>query len=304
MARRLVVRESDRWVFTINNPSEEEKGKVKSVGDLDDVIAMTVGEEVGEQGTPHLQGYVIFKFKVSRTAVETAIGGRAHLEPMKGSVRQNQAYCSKGGQLLVQKSKIVDREVKQSKRDMYAEILKGARELNPLEFASEYPDHWLLRRSAIERIMIEAQGERCAIWEGDLHNKNYWIWGAPGLGKSRWAAVQNPTPLIYKKNANKWWDGFDPLTHVQVAIEDWSPSYDCLCGHLKIWADRYPFVGEVKGSSFLMEPGKWSLVITSNYSIEDCFNSTDCPAIMRRFSEVHITNENKTLVLASRIQVS
>jgi hypothetical protein len=50
-----------------------------------------------------------------------------------------------------------------------------------------------------------------------------------------------------------------------------------------------------------MEPGRWNLVITSNYSISECFNVTDVPAIRRRFSEVELSNENKVLVLATRI---
>jgi hypothetical protein len=65
-----------------------------------EVVAMTVGREIGEQDIPHLQGFVTFIGDVTRVALEEILGGRAHLEVMRGSVRQNQIYCRKQGDLL------------------------------------------------------------------------------------------------------------------------------------------------------------------------------------------------------------
>lgn len=53
-------------------------------------------EEVGSSGTPHLQGYVQFSTKRTlRTVSQLAGLARAHLEPAKGSLDDNRAYCSK-----------------------------------------------------------------------------------------------------------------------------------------------------------------------------------------------------------------
>lgn len=69
-----------------------------------------------------------------------------------------------------------------------------------------------------------------------------------------------------------------------VIIDDWSPNHECLIWHLKIWADRYPFNAETKGSSMLIRPKK--IIITSNYAIEECFhNEQDIEAIKRRFKD-------------------
>jgi hypothetical protein len=292
-----------RWVFTINNYGDDEEERVKVLASRPEVVAMSVGREEGQAGTPHLQGFVVMLTPISRDALEAALGGRAHIEPMHGSVRQNQVYCRKQRNMVVDKDGAVRKEAEggKTRREIWMGLLEDARSMGPEEFATAHPDHWILRRAPIERLMIEAQATKGRVWDGELPTKNVWLWGAPGLGKSRWASIQNEVASVYKKNPNKWWDGFSPLLHKQVTIEDWAPTHECLTSHLKMWADRYPFIGEVKGSSFMMEPGRWNLVITSNYSIEECFNETDREAIKRRFAEIQMTQENKKMIDALRL---
>jgi hypothetical protein len=38
------------------------------------------------------------------------------------------------------------------------------------------------------------------------------------------------------------------------------------------WGDRYPFVGHVKRSTLLVDPGRFTLIVTSHYPIEQCFS--------------------------------
>jgi hypothetical protein len=89
MAKR---NESTRWVLTINNYTLEEEALVVAAVQLPECILATVGREVGAEGTPHLQGFLVFIAPVTRTALEAALGGRAYLQKMHGSVRQNQSY--------------------------------------------------------------------------------------------------------------------------------------------------------------------------------------------------------------------
>lgn len=89
-----------RWVFTLNNWTQEEHDLLCSVANDESkrVRYLVFGKEVGEQGTPHLQGYVEFEAAVRFTTVKNRLGlQRAHVEVAKGSAQQNREYCTKEG---------------------------------------------------------------------------------------------------------------------------------------------------------------------------------------------------------------
>ena len=79
------------WVFTINNFSDVEQEACQKL----ECSYIVVGTEVGASGTPHLQGYVEFANAKTMTAVKKLLGGRAHLEPRKGTPLQASDYCKK-----------------------------------------------------------------------------------------------------------------------------------------------------------------------------------------------------------------
>lgn len=84
-----------RACFTLNNWTEEESQNLKdfltSKGGL-----WIIGKEVGEGGTPHLQGYV--RFKNQRIFKDLFNHNpRIHWEKCKGTEAQNIKYCSKDG---------------------------------------------------------------------------------------------------------------------------------------------------------------------------------------------------------------
>lgn len=88
-----------RWCFTVNNFTDNEVELLKKT---QAVKYMIVGIECGENGTPHLQGYVRFA-KVQRfNAVKKIVGVRAHIEQARGSELQNDEYCRKDGVIAVE----------------------------------------------------------------------------------------------------------------------------------------------------------------------------------------------------------
>lgn len=85
-----------RWCFTINNPTQEDKDHVAGFGINPLRKYLVVGREVGESGTPHLQGFVVFTRAVTRTRV-SGFFPRAHLEATRGTSQQAATYCKKDG---------------------------------------------------------------------------------------------------------------------------------------------------------------------------------------------------------------
>ena len=110
--------------------------------------------------------------------------------------------------------------------------------------------------------MMDAALRRVANWDGDLKLKNFWIWGNAGIGKSKWAAALCNTQNQYKKSVNKWWDGYNIVKHKVVILEDFPMNGQMFAQHMKIWADRYFFMGECKGASLIIEPGRFFLIFS------------------------------------------
>ena len=83
------------WCFTLNNYTEAE---LASTDDLinkgEGVRYITYGKEVGESGTPHLQGYLYFDQPTTLVKCKRLVP-RAHLEPQRGSISQAIDYCHK-----------------------------------------------------------------------------------------------------------------------------------------------------------------------------------------------------------------
>lgn len=89
--------QSTRWCFTLNNPTVGESQLLTDTLESEHVQYGIVGRETAESGTPHLQGFVIFKNRKRLTSVKTLISPRAHLEVARGTSEQASSYCKKEG---------------------------------------------------------------------------------------------------------------------------------------------------------------------------------------------------------------
>lgn len=84
------------WCFTINNYTSEIEDAIKLAftnGNLEYVI---YGREIGEEGTPHLQGFVSFKERIRRP---TTILPQAHYTIAR-HVKNSIEYCKKDGDFV------------------------------------------------------------------------------------------------------------------------------------------------------------------------------------------------------------
>lgn len=116
------------------------------------------------------------------------------------------------------------------------------------------------------------------ILDGELEHE--WHVGPPGIGKSRSVSVANPGAYL-KSAGTKWWDGY--TDQEVVIIEDFDAYNVAMSQNLKIWADRYPFIAEMKNGASYIRPKK--IIVTSNYLPTEIW-TTDrmcCEAMERRF---------------------
>lgn len=83
-----------RWCFTLNNPTTEEITEMKVLFEIQE-DKYVLGTEIGESGTPHIQGYVHFASKCRPLSLK--LSSRIHWEKCKGTEKQNIDYCTKDG---------------------------------------------------------------------------------------------------------------------------------------------------------------------------------------------------------------
>jgi len=249
------------WCFTLNNPTQDEINQVSTVP----CRYIIFGHEIGENGTPHLQGYVHFKEATTFTRAK-ALLPRCHLEPRRGSPAQAIRYCKKDGLY----TEIGESPVAANK---WSRIIELSEKGYTNTIRQEYPDVYFKCAVRIKSMRVREP----TIIEGDLTNE-WWV-GHTGTGKSK--SLWRLYPDHYQKTLNKWWDGYQDEDI--VAIEEWSPKNDCTGSQLKIWADRYPFSAEVKGGTLSkIRPKK--IIVLSNYDIATCFtDSRDNEPLLRRF---------------------
>lgn len=294
------------WCFTINNFDEVEEACVIDLEEDEEVSRCIAEHEHLFEGTPHIQGYVSFFEPKSGEYLKALISRRAHVEPAKGGWKQNARYCSKEGFIICSKNCDPDNDgVASGSGRVTEDVLRAAKTMDPWHFEDTFPLIWFHHRAKILNVMMDAALRRVEhAWDGDLKKKNLWLWGRPGIGKSQWANTQLNPLWMYKKSINKWWDGYNLVVHKEVILEDFPQNGQMFAQHLKIWGDRYHFMAECKGSSLTVEPGRFFLIVTSNYCIDSCFEPEDASAIKRRFTEFWVTEESITLLRASRLDLS
>lgn len=269
------------WCFTHNNYSADDEERYQTV------IAEHVvyGREVGEQGTPHLQGFVRFRNPRLGRSVSRLLPG-SHLtvaRNLEASIR----YCRKDGDVYERGATVFPGDQRANAagdggqgqvnrwRDTYIAAQEGRFEDIPYDIRFKHD-------ITIQRLRLKRLSDECPRSIPILDND--WLWGPSGTGKSTTAREENPD--AYEKMRNKWWDEYKYeevviLDDVDPRMEDWITSF------LKDWADHHRIRVEIKNSSAVIRPRR--LIVTSQYSIDQCFKDPETrSALHRRFHERYI----------------
>lgn len=265
------------YTFTVNNWTEEEYQAIMDI----ECLYLIVGEEVGENGTPHLQGFIYFKTQRHFNAVKKLMP-RAHLEKAK-TLGPAIEYCKKEGKFREKGVAPIGDVGKKCTQQERAEKNKRLRD-TPLNELVENGEINIKEVRALKNARLDLAQENGQYTHDDVRGE--WYWGEPGTGKSRKAREENPG--AYLKQQNKWFDGYQG--EEVVILDDYDT--ETLGHHLKIWADRYACTGEVKGGMVNLRHKKF--IVTSNYPPEHFWPQDEqlVKAIRRRFKVTHF-NELK-----------
>jgi len=243
--------QSKRYQFTWNNYTEEDIALVKNFFQESCVYGV-YAKEVGENGTPHLQGYLELKNKKTIVGLKKSFSPKPHLEVAQGTAEENTSYCvgpyeSKDGKKkkpLNEEHFIFGTPMTQGKRtDLEAvrSLIAEGPSRTMLKVIDSGANYQCIRYA--EKVLTYKERKRN--WIPTV----IWLYGETGVGKTQTAkalaALYGEEPHIkIASKGNQWWDGYD--AHSFVIIDefrpDWIP-YNVLLALL----DSTPFLLEIKG---------------------------------------------------------
>lgn len=254
------------WCWTWNNPTTE---PVLPTG----ARYLVFGREIGESGTPHLQGFITWENQVRLSTCRSFLS-QAHWEIARGHPVQAADYCKKDGDFLEYGTPPMTSEQAGNREAERWKSAKLAAQENRLD---DIPDDIYIR---YYRTVKEIAKDHITMPNPLDQLCNEWWHGESGTGKSRKAFDEHPG--AYRKMCNKWWDGYQG--EEIVIIDDLDIKHDVLAHHLKIWGDHYPFLAETKGGAIAIRPKK--IIVTSNYPIHVVFPLEESRSpVERRFRQ-------------------
>lgn len=95
--QRQVNTQSKYWCWTLNNYTNDEEAHIRALANNSTVTYIVFGRERGENGTPHLQGYIEFNTRKRFSTVKRLLSNRIHLETRRGTSDEAADYTKKDG---------------------------------------------------------------------------------------------------------------------------------------------------------------------------------------------------------------
>ncbi|AEN03315.1 rep protein [Porcine circovirus 2] len=255
-----------RWVFTLNNPSEDERKKIRDLPiSLFDYFI--VGEEGNEEGrTPHLQGFANFVKKQTFNKVKWYLGARCHIEKAKGTDQQNKEYCSKEGNLLMECGAPRSQGQRSDLSTAVSTLLESG---SLVTVAEQHPVTFVRNFRGLAELLKVSGKMQTGVWQTTV----LVIVAPPGGGKSKCASnFADPETSYSTPHRNKWWD---PSHGEEVVVIDDFYGWLAWADPLRL-SDRYSLSVETKKRNLPCLAR--SILITSNQTPLESYSSTAVPA--------------------------
>lgn len=261
---------SRSYCFTINNYSADDENKLINFP----CRYMIYGREIGEGGTPHLQGYVEFDAPKRMGAVSKMLP-RAHLEKRRGTRDQARDYCMKEHDFSEQGNWAAGGQgARTDLHEVMGRIQKGEKKKVTME---DLPETYSRNMRFIEAYRAEVEKETTREFRKVEVNV---LVGEPGSGKTRFAHEKEPELFTVNAGETFPFDGYDG--EAAILLDDF---YGGIKYHelLRI-LDGHQYKVNIKGGH---RYAKWTRIyITSNEQPGSWYERGLTPALARRLTNV------------------
>lgn len=242
------ARRSRRWVFTLNNYTQNDEIKLQhSPGSSEWISYCLYGRERGLNNTPHLQGVLFLRQPKSLQGIKDALQlPTLHLEIMQGPPRAAINYCKKDGDVSEWGTPPAQGR-RSDLEQIRKEIMEGAEEK---EIADSYFTRWVVYRRSFKRYKQLCQEKR------NFKSQTYYIYGTTGTGKTR--CVHEKEENLWVWPGGDWFDGYEG--HDAALFDDFRSGFKYSFA-LRL-LDRYAMDVPIKGGHTNWCPKR--IYITSN----------------------------------------
>jgi len=267
------------WVFTINNPTEEDADTLSQF----ECTYMVYQKEQGENGTVHYQG-VFGLPQCKRFSTIKNLLPRAHLEVAR-DVRSSIKYCQKEDTRIegpwvrgdVPRDKSGEQGQRSDLREIQRKIKAGA---NTRQIMDEHFGSFVRYKGGIQYALLHYTPPR------DFQSRIFIFYGPSQTGKT-WTAKNKFAPAAtvtsIGSDSKVWMDLYDPMYHETVIFDEFYGGMKW--GELLQLTDEYEYHVHTKGGFLQFRPK--NIIFTSNDRPESwykkiCLNPVKWPAFINR----------------------
>nr|WAE42150.1 MAG: replication associated protein [Cressdnaviricota sp.] len=253
---------STSWCLTWNNYSTDD---YKSLSEYESVYKI-LAKEIGESGTPHIQGYIEFKSTKELSVLHNTFP-KVHFEKRRGTQEQAIIYCMKDKDFIETGTK--------KQQGQRTDLIKVANAIVEKTFEStDFPVEYIKYSNGIKAFktsLIKDRTEKPHV---------IWLHGESGTGKTRTPVERFPNSYYIKDNS-QWWDGYSG--EQCIIIDDFSVKKWDVKDLLQL-LDRYKYQGQSKGG--YVKINSPFIYITCDNAPSTFWSDNDLKQVVRRIDEI------------------
>jgi hypothetical protein len=144
---------SERWCFTAPRGQTEIEEQLHRLRANPEVQVLCVGAETGEETN----------YEQIEEQVKELLTKESHIEKAKGTTKRDIEFCGKQHQVKyevnVHQWRPTNDQIEIQKKKDDRTRIKDAETMEPEEFKQKWPTEWNLRRTNVEKTMIESMGK-------------------------------------------------------------------------------------------------------------------------------------------------